>query len=141
MLTGNNRFAAAARIVESLDFVQLSTAKSSAILGRAINVMDADQTGLVAAGSDKKARQVQVLQRESQAYCDFSIIIHAIRAINDWRKVEHEFASKTPRPSSVPARVKKAFEAVKEAVEHVLQGVLQIARDGKCLPSAAANLR
>lgn len=130
--SANHRFAAACRLVESLDFVQLSTSKSSAVLGKAIDVMDADQAALLIVRSPTdKARQVQVLQRESQAYYDFSTLVHAVKALNDWRAVEHEFASKKDRPKTVPVRIKKAFEATKEAIEHVLQGVLMEAKDGK----------
>lgn len=93
--------------------------------------MDADQTAPIAATSANKARQIQVLQRESQAYYDFSVLIHAVKALNDWRQVEDEFANKKDRPKSVPGKIKKAFEATKDAIEHVLQGVLMEAKDGE----------
>lgn len=93
--------------------------------------MDVDQTVPIAASSPNKARQIQVLQRESQAYYDFSILIHAVKSLNDWRQVEDEFANKKDRPKSVPGKIKKAFEATKDAIEHVLQGVLTDAKDGE----------
>jgi len=93
--------------------------------------MDADQTAPIAAGSPDKARQVQVLQRESQAYYDFSVLVHAVKALNDWRQVEDEFANKKDRPKTVPGKIKKSFEAAKDAIEHVLQGVLMEAKDGE----------
>lgn len=120
-------------LVNRLDFEQLSISKSGVILGRAINIMDPDSADLVSTIHNQE-RQVRVMQKECQAYHDMTLLVRAIEALDHWRKVEHDFANKVPRPTSVPTKVKKAFEEAKEAVYILLGGILVEAKDGKSLP-------
>ena len=130
MHTVHGHFNAARALIGRLQFEQLSLSKSSAILSQAVNVMDAEQVGIVSARYDREV-QARILQKESQSYFDMTLLIRAIEALDHWRGVEHQYASKVPRPSSVPSKVRRAFEEIKEAVEQLLGGVLTESKDGK----------
>ena len=125
----HGRFAAACALVDRVQFEQLSTTKSGSVLGKAINVMDHEQAAIVSA-LHERAVQVQAMQQESRAYYEMSLLVRAVEALGYWRQVEHEYASRVPRPGSVPTKVKKAFEETKEAMEPLLAGLLLEAKNG-----------
>ena len=79
----------------------------------------------------QRAYLLNRMQRESKSYYDMTLLLRAVRSLAHWRKVEHEFASKVPRPASVPVKVKKALEEVSLSMEPVLTGLLVEAKDGK----------
>lgn len=142
----NGHFAGAVALVNDLQFEQLSITKSHSVLGKAINVMDPDVVHLLPR-DDEHAMQVQLLQRQSQSYYELSLLVRAVQALEKWRRTEDEyvrcvsprlaaqnvpltFSSRVPRPSSVPAKVKAAFEDTRTAIEPLLTGILQDAKDG-----------
>lgn len=92
--------------------------------------MNPDQVAVVAE-QPQHVRQLQIMQRQSQAYYDMSLLVHAVQALESWRRVEHEFAIKVPRPSTVPVKVRKALEEVKAVMDLLLGGILIDAKDGK----------
>lgn len=97
--------------------------------------MNPDHAALVFNGATPDhARKLQIMQREAQSYYDMTLLVRAVQSLLTWRKVEHEFASRVPRPASTPAKVRKAIEEVQGAVEPILHGVLGGARDGEPFP-------
>ncbi|KAF2152882.1 hypothetical protein K461DRAFT_277642 [Myriangium duriaei CBS 260.36] len=124
----DGHFATTRAIVDHIDFDQLSRSKSTNILGRPINVMNAEQVGSVAT-TQEKLYEVQIMQKEAQVYYDVTMLISAIAALDTWRMVEFEYVHKLPKPASVPAKVKRALEEVNASVEPLLHGILVDAKD------------
>jgi hypothetical protein len=87
----NGHFAAAASLVEHLQFEQLSLAKSVSMIGEAINVADHEQVAAIST-EPVKAMQLQLLQKQCQAYYEMTLLIRAIVALDVWRTTEHEYA-------------------------------------------------
>ncbi|PSK37387.1 hypothetical protein B9Z65_2129 [Elsinoe australis] len=129
-LLSKGHFPAALTLTTQLQFEQLSLSKSPSLLARAVNVMNPDHAALVFnGGTPDHARKLQIMQREAQSYYDMTLLVRAVQSLLTWRKVEHEFATRVPRPASTPAKVRKAIEEVQGAVEPILHGVLGGARD------------
>lgn len=87
----HGRVATACLLVERIQYDQMSNAKSQAVLGHSINVMDESKIAVYAT-DESKLMQVEVLQETSRAYYGLSLLVQAIGALVDWRHVEHEFA-------------------------------------------------
>ncbi|KAI5274228.1 hypothetical protein E4T47_02796 [Aureobasidium subglaciale] len=98
----------------------------ASILGVSVNVMDNDE---IAEPSREHAAKLRVLQKQCRGYYELNLLVRAIDALNTWRTVEHDYATKEPRPSSLPATVKSTFEKTRAAIEPVLSGILLHAKD------------
>lgn len=91
--------------------------------------MDREETAVLPQDLDHISK-LRILQRQCRGYYELSLLVKAVDALDNWRKVEHEHATKVPRPTSLPAKVKTAFENTCAAVEPVLSGILMHAKDG-----------
>ena len=146
LLTVSGCFLEASHLVDQLSFDMLCGAKSRSILGTSVNVMDREETSLLLQDVEHVAK-LRVLQKQCRGYYELSLLVKAVDALNVWRRVEHDYAtlvsmnpltmnhtdccfSKVPRPSSLPAKVKAAFENTCAAIEPVLSGILLHAKDG-----------
>ncbi|THY76926.1 hypothetical protein D6C86_02267 [Aureobasidium pullulans] len=121
-------FLEASHLVDQLSFDMLCGAKSRSILGTSVNVMDREETSLLLQDVEHVAK-LRVLQKQCRGYYELSLLVKAVDALNVWRRVEHDYATKVPRPSSLPAKVKAAFENTCAAIEPVLSGILLHAKD------------
>ncbi|GAM87695.1 hypothetical protein ANO11243_057220 [Dothideomycetidae sp. 11243] len=72
------------------------------------------------------------MQQEAQAYYDVTVLVKAVNALEAWRMVENEYVNRTPRPASVPAKVKRALEDATTCMEPLIDGILVDAKDGEC---------
>ncbi|KAI5205382.1 hypothetical protein E4T39_03096 [Aureobasidium subglaciale] len=122
----NGCFQEASRLVHQLSFEKLSNAKTRSILGVSVNVMDNDE---IAEPSREHAAKLRALQKQCRGYYELNLLVRAIDALNTWRTVEHDYATKEPRSSSLPATVKSTFEKTRAAIEPVLSGILLHAKD------------
>ncbi|KAL1306728.1 hypothetical protein AAFC00_005393 [Neodothiora populina] len=123
-------FLEASRLVQKLPFESLSATKSRSVLGRAVNVMDREDI-LSFQDDAGAAATLRVLQRQSQAYYELTILVRAIAALENWRRMEHEHMSKIPQPTSAPSKLKRAFEDTCNTLEPVFTGILLRAKDDK----------
>ncbi|KAF4547867.1 Nucleoporin NUP84-like protein [Elsinoe fawcettii] len=128
-LLANGNFPAALALTNAISFEQLSMAKSKPIVGRPINLANPEHNALIANTSPTLAPKLQLMQTESQAYYDLSLLCRAVQALVSWAKVSHEYAAKLPRPSSTPAKIRKSLEEVKASVEPLLSGILIESKD------------
>ncbi|KAG9627278.1 hypothetical protein KCV04_g11505, partial [Aureobasidium melanogenum] len=124
----NGCFQEASRLVDQLSFELLCTAKSRPLLGTSVNVMDREETALLPQDAEHAAK-LRVLQKQCRGYYELSLLVKAVDALNAWRTVEHDYATKVPRPNSLPAKVKTTFEDTCAAIEPVLSGILMHAKD------------
>lgn len=82
-------FQEASRLVHILSFESLSATKSRPILGKAVNVMDHEETHDLRDDTEHAAI-LRLLQRQSQGYYELTLLIRAIDALETWRQMEHE---------------------------------------------------
>jgi len=116
-------FSAALTLTEQLQFEQLSLSKSKSIIGHSVNIMDNAHISSLNP-SEATILKVRIMQKQSQAYFDMSLLTRAVSSLFTWRHVEHEYATKVPRPSSTPIKVKKALEELTINVEALFNGIL-----------------
>lgn len=90
MFAVNGCFAEASYLVRRMPFEALSNSKSRHILGRAMNVMDREEAMLFPADHEQ-ATTLRVLQKQGQLYYELCLLVRAIDALDNWRKVENEY--------------------------------------------------
>lgn len=85
-----------------MPFETLSNTKSRHILGRSLNIMDREETMLFAADKEQ-ATTLRLLQKQAQVYHELCLVVRAIDALDNWRKIENEYTWQVP-PQSLVSR-------------------------------------
>lgn len=82
-----------------LAFESISATKSRNVFGKAINVMDREESHLLQSNSEQAAT-LRLMQKQSQAYYELTLLVRAIDALENWRQIEFAhlryFDSKLP---------------------------------------------
>lgn len=69
------------------------------------------------------------MHRQSRAYYQMEQLVHVFEALAHWRSEEITYRDKVPMPSSVPASLKQAYEAVEAAMAPLLQDAFLVYSD------------
>lgn len=108
-------------IVNEFPYAAVSTRKSYDTIGVSLDVLDPDTI----LGADRQETMtLEHLKRQCQTYFEMEQMVRAIESLYTWRAEEHKFVSKTQKPSNVPSSLKRAKEAVSEAMEPLLKAIL-----------------
>lgn len=110
------RLACALRIAHEFPYDTISTRKAYQVTGKSLNPMEVD-----VAPSPDQAEIWKLLQRQSRTYYELGHIVHAIKALAEWRANEAEYTKKSPKLSGASPTLKAAKEAVDEAMLPILE--------------------
>lgn len=104
----------------------ISKEKSYSLIGRSVNIANDDSVR--PANADETA-QWEIMYRQSRAYYHMEQLVHAFEALAHWREEEALYRERIPIPSSVPASLKHAYEAVESTMAPLLQDSFLIYSD------------
>lgn len=80
-------------MIDRISFESLSAAKTLPIFKKSINVMDREETTTMLSQQPENAVKLRSLQKQSRGYFELNILVKAINALDNWRKVEHEYTT------------------------------------------------
>lgn len=128
VLAVTNRFAWARMIIRSFPYEEVSTRKSYQTIGRSINMMEITASTPY---EEEESMTWDLMKRQSRTYFELEQLVHAIETLFAWRQEEQKYLNKIPKPATVPTALKRAKEAVSEAMQPLLKGILQNPTDEK----------
>ncbi|EME88274.1 uncharacterized protein MYCFIDRAFT_55271 [Pseudocercospora fijiensis CIRAD86] len=115
----SGRIALAIKIINTYPYEDIAVRKSYQEIGKSYNPMDDEQ-----APSAEAASHHIRMRKESRCYYELSLLVQAIKALGSWRTQEAEYIEKHPRLTGASPDLKAAKEAVTEAMDPVLNGLL-----------------
>ena len=104
-------------IVQNFPYEEVALRKSYEALGRAINPMDNNASLPL---EEEDARKWDLMKRQANTYYELEQLVHAVEALADWRREEHRYVSKIPKPAGVPSSLKKAKATLSATMDPLL---------------------
>ncbi|KXT02713.1 hypothetical protein AC578_5450 [Pseudocercospora eumusae] len=120
----SGRIVLAIKIINTYPYDDIAIRKSYQEIGKSYNPMDDEQ-----APSAEAAPHHERMRKESRCYYELSLLVQAINALGYWRTQEAEYIEKHPRLTGASPDLKAAKEAVTEAMDPVLNGMLLLVED------------
>lgn len=96
----------------------ISKEKTYQILGRSVNLASPDTPRPI---NDEDLALWDRMYHQSRAYYQMEQLVHVFESFASWRHEEATYRAQLPMPSSVPASLKQAYEAVETAMSPLLQ--------------------